>query len=73
MIREEALGTTSTYKSQYTAKTYGSLAIDDGELDGDLQTLPVHGGLLDIVTNLLGGLLDYSTTQKQLPFRGDRP
>ena len=30
------------------------LTVLDGQLDGDLQTLPVSGGLGDVVTNLLG-------------------
>lgn len=33
----------------------GSLTVDDGELDGDVQALPVLGGLLDVLTDLLGG------------------
>merc|ERR1719150_24680 len=32
-----------------------SLTVLDGQLDGDLQTFPVLGGLGDVVTNLLGG------------------
>ena len=31
------------------------LTVLDGQLDGDLQTLPVGGGLGDVVTDLLGG------------------
>jgi len=33
----------------------GGLAVDDGELDGDAQALPVLGGLHDVLTDLLGG------------------
>jgi len=32
-----------------------SLSVLDGQLDGDLETLPVSGGLADVVTDLLGG------------------
>ena len=35
---------------------HGRLTIHDSQLDGDLQTLPIHGSLLDIITNLLRGL-----------------
>lgn len=34
----------------------GSLSVLDGQADSDLQTLPVSGGLGDVVTDLLGGL-----------------
>ena len=30
------------------------LPVLDGELDGDLQSLPLRGGLGDVLTNLLG-------------------
>ena len=33
----------------------GGLTVLDGQLDGDLQTLPVLSGLGDVVTDLLGG------------------
>ena len=32
------------------------LTIHHGQLDGDLQTLPIHRSLLDIITDLLRGL-----------------
>ena len=51
---------------------YSSLAVHDSELDRDLQTLPIHGGLLDIVTDLLRGLSRH-TEHAALPFREDRP
>ena len=52
---------------------YSSLAIHDSELDRDLQTLPVHGSLLDIVTDLLGGLSSKRRERKRQPYREDRP
>ena len=33
----------------------GGLTVLDGELDSDLETFPVLGGLGDVVTDLLGG------------------
>ena len=51
---------------------YSSLTIHDSQLDRDLQTLPIHGGLLDIVTDLLRGLSRH-TEHAALPFREDRP
>eukprot|EP00621_Florenciella_sp_RCC1693_P003698 CAMPEP_0182524758 /NCGR_PEP_ID=MMETSP1323-20130603/2010_1 /TAXON_ID=236787 /ORGANISM="Florenciella parvula, Strain RCC1693" /LENGTH=204 /DNA_ID=CAMNT_0024733377 /DNA_START=465 /DNA_END=1081 /DNA_ORIENTATION=- len=33
----------------------GGLAVHDGELDGHVLALPVHGGLLDVLTDLLRG------------------
>ena len=35
--------------------TYLSLSVLDSELDCDLQTFPVSGGLHDVLSNLLGG------------------
>jgi hypothetical protein len=32
------------------------LTVLDGELDGDLETLPVSGGLGNVFSDLLGGL-----------------
>ena len=52
---------------------YSSLAVHDSELDRDLQTLPVHGGLLDVVTDLLGGLSDKQAGRKPSPYREDQP
>ena len=52
---------------------YSSLAVHDSELDRDLQTLPVHGSLLDIVTYLLGGLSSKRRERKRQPYREDRP
>ena len=37
-----------------TKKTYRSLSVLDLELTGDLEALPVLGGLGDVVTDLLG-------------------
>ena len=34
---------------------HGCLAVDDDQLDGDLHSHPVHGGLLDLLTHNLGG------------------
>ena len=58
MIREEALGTTSTYGLLATSNPYSSLTVHDSQLDSDLQTLPVHCGFLNIVTDLLRGLFN---------------
>ena len=55
-----------------TITHYSSLTIHDSQLDRDLQTLPIHGGLLDIVTDLLRGLSRH-TEHAALPFREDRP
>ena len=55
-----------------TLMHYSSLTIHDSELDRDLQTLPIHGGLLDVVTDLLRGLSRH-TEHAALPFREDRP
>jgi len=35
------------------------LSVLDGQLDGDLETLPVSGSLGDILSDLLGGLLEW--------------
>ena len=56
-----------------TITHYSSLTIHDSELDRDLQTLPVHGSLLDIVTDLLGGLSDKQPGTKPSPYREDQP
>ena len=56
-----------------TITHYSSLTIHDSELDRDLQTLPVHGSLLDIVTDLLGGLSSKRRERKRQPYREDRP
>ena len=56
-----------------TITHYSSLTIHDSELDRDLQTLPVHGSLLDIVTDLLGGLSDKQAGRKPSPYREDQP
>ena len=40
---------------------HSSLAVDNSKLDSNLQTLPVHCSLLDIVTDLLRGLGDQPT------------
>ena len=52
---------------------YSGLAVHDSELDRDLQTLPVHGSLLDVVTDLLGGLSNKKTGRKPSPYREDQP
>lgn len=36
--------------------SWGGHTIDDTQSNSDLDTLPVHGGLLDIFTDLLWGL-----------------
>ena len=56
-----------------TLMHYSSLTIHDSQLDRDLQTLPVHGSLLDIVTDLLGGLSSKRRERKRQPYREDRP
>ena len=56
-----------------TITHYSSLTIHDSELDRDLQTLPVHGSLLDVVTDLLGGLSDKQAGRKPSPYREDQP
>ena len=56
-----------------TITHYSSLTIHDSELDRDLQTLPVHGSLLDVVTDLLGGLSDKQPGTKPSPYREDQP
>ena len=56
-----------------TLTQYSSLTVHDSELDSDLQTLPVHGSLLDIVTDLLGGLSSKRRERKRQPYREDRP
>ena len=56
-----------------TGTHHSSLTIHDSELDRDLQTLPVHGSLLDIVTDLLGGLSDKQARRKPSPYREDQP
>lgn len=48
------------------ANTYGGLAVDDSQLDGDLQALPVSGGLGDVLADLLGGLHDESDRSASL-------
>jgi len=37
----------------------GSLSVLNGQADGDLQTLPVGGGLGDVITNFFGRLWGY--------------
>ena len=56
-----------------TITHYSSLTVHDSELDSDLQTLPVHGSLLDVVTDLLGGLSDKQVGRKPSPYREDQP
>ena len=56
-----------------TITHYSSLTIHDSELDRDLQTLPVHGGLLNVVTDLLGGLSNYQQRRRNAPYREDQP
>ena len=52
---------------------YSGLAVHDSELDRDLQTLPVHSSLLDVVTDLLGGLSNKKAGRKPSPYREDQP
>ena len=56
-----------------THKAHSRLTIDDGQLDGDLQALPVHSGLLDIVSNFLRSLGGHIFKTEQIPYREDRP
>ena len=60
------------FHDESTLTHYSSLTVHDSELDSDLQTLPIHGGLLDVVTDLLRGLSRH-TEHAALPFREDRP
>ena len=73
MIREEALGTTSTYGLLATSNPYSSLTVHDSQLDSDLQTLPVHSGLLNVITDFLRGLFSHSPTRCLLPYPEDQP
>ena len=52
---------------------YSSLAVHDSELDRDLQTLPVHSSLLDVVTDLLGGLIRKMRRNARVPYQEDQP
>ena len=52
---------------------YSSLAVHDSELDRDLQTLPVHGSLLDVVTDLLGSLIRKRRRNARVPYQEDQP
>ena len=61
------------FHDESTITHYSSLTIHDSELDRDLQTLPIHSGLLDIVTDLLGGLSNKKTGRKPSPYREDQP
>ena len=61
------------FHDESTLMYYSSLTVHDSELDRDLQTLPVHGGLLDVVTDLLGGLSDKQPGTKPSPYREDQP
>ena len=61
------------FHNESTLTEYSSLTIHDSELDRDLQTLPVHGSLLDVVTDLLGGLSGKNRERRRQPYREDRP
>ena len=61
------------FHDESTLMYYSSLTVHDSELDSDLQTLPVHGSLLDVVTALLGGLSDKQAGRKPSPYREDQP
>ena len=61
------------FHDESTLMYYSSLTVHDSELDSDLQTLPVHGSLLDVVTDLLGGLSDKQAGRKPSPYREDQP
>lgn len=39
---------------KYIVPTHLSLSVLDSQLDSDLETLPVSGGLHDVFSNLLG-------------------
>ena len=56
-----------------TITHYSSLTIHDSELDRDLQTLPVHGSLLDVVTDLLGSLIRKRRRNARVPYQEDQP
>ena len=61
------------FHDESTLTHYSSLTVHDSELDSDLQTLPIHSGLLDVVTDLLGGLSDKQVGRKPSPYREDQP
>ena len=56
-----------------TLTQYSSLTVHDSELDSDLQTLPVHGSLLDVVTDLLGSLIRKRRRNARVPYQEDQP
>ena len=56
-----------------TLMHYSSLTIHDSELDRDLQTLPIHSGLLDVVTDLLGSLIRKRRRNARVPYQEDQP
>lgn len=48
-------GLGQSMREKRKVRGYLSLSVLDGELDSDLETLPVAGGLADVVTDLLWG------------------
>ena len=56
-----------------TLTQYSSLTVHDSELDSDLQTLPIHSGLLDVVTDLLGSLIRKRRRNARVPYQEDQP
>ena len=56
-----------------TLTKYSSLTVHDGELDRDLQTLPIHSSLLDVVTDLLGSLIRKMRRNARVPYQEDQP
>ena len=52
--------------------TYGGLAVHNSQLHSDLQTLPIHCRLLNIITDLLRSLEIKQMHTASLPFPEDR-
>ena len=61
------------FHDESTLTHYSSLTVHDSELDSDLQTLPVHGSLLDVVTDLLGSLIRKRRRNARVPYQEDQP
>ena len=61
------------FHDESTLMYYSSLTVHDSELDGDLQTLPIHSGLLDVVTDLLGSLIRKRRRNARVPYQEDQP
>ena len=61
------------FHDESTLTHYSSLTVHDSELDSDLQTLPIHSGLLDVVTDLLGSLIRKRRRNARVPYQEDQP